>query len=53
MKFFTCDNCKYIFEHDKDVEQCPDCGKFAVRPAVQSEIDEYNARKQEDVWAEE
>ena len=53
MKTFTCENCKYIFEYEDDVKQCPDCGKFAVRPADQSEIDELNARKQEDVWAEE
>ena len=53
MKIFTCDNCRYIFENEEDVTQCPDCGKFQVRPATQSEAEEFIERKTKDVWAEE
>lgn len=53
MRIFTCENCKYIFESEENVNQCPDCGKLAVRPATQTEVDEYNERKKEDVWQEE
>ena len=38
---YTCEKCKYLFESETEVTQCPDCGKFAVRPAYQSEIKEY------------
>ena len=28
MKLYACDNCKYLFESDKEnVVHCPDCGK--------------------------
>lgn len=49
---FVCDNCKYEFESPEETAQCPDCGKFKVRCATQSEIDEYNSRKndKEDIW---
>lgn len=48
MKLYACDKCKYLFESEEKVEQCPDCGKFEVRPATQSEIDEFIARQMED-----
>lgn len=44
---YACDACKYLFESEKEDKQCPDCGKFAVRPAVQAEIDEYESRQTE------
>lgn len=51
MTLFVCDACKYIFESsEEDVKQCPDCGKCHVRLAIQSEIEEYNRRKEENVW---
>lgn len=43
--YFTCEHCMFQFEHDDDVTQCPDCGKFKVRPSTQSEIEEYIDRK--------
>lgn len=52
MNVFVCDHCKFVFELEEDVSQCPDCGKFKVRTATQSETDEYNNRMndEEDVW---
>lgn len=51
MKIFVCDHCKYVFESEEDVSQCPDCGKYEVRAATQSEIEEYEKRKEDnDVW---
>ena len=37
MMIFTCDNCHYSFCDEKVPEQCPDCGKFKVRPATKAE----------------
>lgn len=48
---YTCENCRFLFESDHDVDQCPDCGKFAVRLAIQDEIEEYEKRcAEEDDW---
>lgn len=44
---FACDACHYLFEAIERPEQCPDCGKYKVRPASQEEIDEYIKRKDE------
>lgn len=37
----TCTHCSYTFESDDLPEQCPDCGKYAVRPATEQETDDY------------
>lgn len=52
MSVFVCDHCKFVFESEEEVNQCPDCGKFKVRAATQPETDEYNNRMndEEDVW---
>jgi len=45
MKLYACDNCKYLFESDKEnVVQCPDCGKKKVRVASTDEIKEFESR---------
>ena len=41
---YACDNCSYLFESDDQLEQCPDCGKFAVRAANDQKIEEFNSR---------
>lgn len=41
MKYFTCKKCRYTFCMNVECEQCPDCGKKDVRPATESEIQEY------------
>ena len=38
---FTCDNCGFIFSRSEETEQCPDCGKYAVRKANEAEKLEY------------
>lgn len=48
-----CASCKYMFESGKGVEQCPDCGKYAVRDALPDEVREYEERKLiDDDWFE-
>lgn len=37
----TCERCLYTFEAASQPEQCPDCGKFAVRTATTREAGEY------------
>lgn len=44
---FTCDNCGFIFSRTTETEQCPDCGKFAVRPATEDEQKEFEHRMAE------
>lgn len=48
-----CENCKYLFSSDKDVGQCPDCGKWAVRAADDSERKDYHriqVQNKNDIW---
>lgn len=44
---FTCDNCGFIFSRTAETEQCPDCGKYAVRPADEDEQKEFEQRMAE------
>ena len=44
MKLYACDACHFLFESDESINQCPDCGKYRVRPANETEIAEYEAR---------
>lgn len=44
---FTCDNCGFIFSRTAETEQCPDCGKYAVRPADEDEQKEFEHRMEE------
>lgn len=52
---YICEKCKYLFISDKqmmDVQKdryrCPDCGKFDVRVANESEQEEYRRQKERD-----
>lgn len=48
---FACDTCHYVFADDKQPEQCPDCGKFTVRPATKAEEQELIERSEkEQFW---
>lgn len=38
---FACDQCHFVFSRAVEPEQCPDCGKYAVRPANEAEQQEY------------
>ena len=44
---FTCDNCGFIFSRSEEAEQCPDCGKYEVRPANEEEQEEFAQRMAE------
>ena len=44
---FTCDNCRFIFSRVEETDQCPDCGKHMVRPADETEQEEFAARMAE------
>lgn len=44
---FTCDNCGFIFSRSEETEQCPDCGKYEVRPANEEEQEEFATRMAE------
>ena len=44
---YTCDNCHFIFSRVSQPEQCPDCGKYAVRLADEAERQEYEKRLKE------
>lgn len=48
---YACDACRYIFETEEKITQCPDCGKFEIRAATEDEISEYKDRLLEtDDW---
>lgn len=48
---YACDQCLFLFEADQKMKQCPDCGKFTVREATQSETEEFGQRKNnQDDW---
>ena len=44
---YTRDNCHFLFSRTAELEQCPDCGKYAVRPADEAERQEYEKRLKE------
>ena len=44
---FHCDACRVTFMAEKEPEQCPDCGKYSVRPATGQEKEEYFQYKKE------
>lgn len=52
---YTCKACKYTFsdellrpdEMEDELYRCPDCGKFAVRPATADEIEWYQKHQAE------
>ena len=44
---FVCDKCRFIFSRTVEPEQCPDCGKYAVREANEAERREYEEHLKE------
>ena len=44
---FVCDQCHFLFSRTKEPEQCPDCGKYAVREADEAERLEYEKLRKE------
>jgi len=44
---FACDNCHFLFSRTVEPEQCPDCGKYTLRPADEVEKQEFKKRLKE------
>ena len=44
---YACDNCHFLFSRTAEPEQCPDCGKYAIRPADEAERQENEKRLKE------
>ncbi len=47
---YACDYCHFLFSRVSPIEKCPDCGKENIRPAMQEEVEEFNERKNIDLW---
>lgn len=43
----VCDHCHFLFSSAAQPEQCPDCGKMAVRAATEEEVREFEQNNQE------
>ena len=41
---FACENCYFLFSRTVQPEQCPECGKYMVRPATEDEQAEFKRR---------
>ena len=44
---YVCYKCHFLFSRTAEPEQCPDCGKYAIHPADESEQQEYEKRLRE------
>ena len=44
---YTCNNCRFTFRWAGKVENCPDCGKSAVREATEKEKAEHKKNQAE------
>ena len=40
-KYYICDACKFQFVRHGETENCPDCGKEAIRYATGEEIADF------------
>lgn len=47
---YVCEHCHFEFERMAEVEQCPDCGKVAIRAATAEETQAFRKRLRENVW---
>lgn len=45
---YACDACHFLFKRVGEPEQCPDCGKYSIRPATENEKIEFINRRPED-----
>ena len=51
LNLYTCQVCKYTFENDKLMDNCPDCGKQEIREATTAECECY-IRYQKEIGSE-
>ncbi len=42
---YVCENCKFVFERQGEVVQCPGCGSGHIRPADEEERRQYIEEK--------
>lgn len=42
---YACNACYFLFKRVGETEQCPDCGKYNIRPANEDEILEFLNRR--------
>lgn len=47
---FVCETCHFLFSRTVEPDQCPSCGKYAVRPAEEGEQQEYAKRERELIY---
>ncbi len=52
---YACDACRFLFKRVSEPGQCPDCGKYNIRPATKAEVEEFNSRSNniEEIYAKE
>ena len=43
---YVCEKCKFVFERQGEVTNCPGCGSSHIRPADEEERRRYIAEKQ-------
>lgn len=44
---YVCEKCKFVFERQGEVTNCPDCGSGHIRPADEAERQSYIAGKEQ------
>ena len=44
---YVCEKCKFVFERQGEVTNCPGCGSGHIRPANEAERQDYIARKEQ------
>ena len=47
MQYYTCEACKFQFVRYGEVENCPDCGKAAIRFSTEAEIEQFKKLQEE------
>ncbi len=44
---YFCHACRYTFSSQDTPDRCPDCGAYAVRPATEEQIVDYERIRRE------
>lgn len=54
---FVCDHCHFLFSSAAQPEQCPDCGKYQIRPASKMEQADFQHQledtRRDSLWLKE
>ena len=46
-RIYHCHACRYTYSSAKVPDRCPDCGAYAVRPATEEQIKDYERIRRE------